>query len=349
MLTESHYALKKHVQCQDRKTYKLHMCGLCHALGDAYGLTSRLLTMHDMILLNLLTSAQQPTAPAVIERRCPLNPLMKVRTNNSSGSQFAAAASVALGAASLQDHIEDSDGRDLFAQLGRWWMNGKQAVAEQLLAQLGFDPAPLRALPAAQSHAERDAHADPAAPTASIAAALFGMTATLAEAPHNAPALALAGTHYGTFIYLADAHRDLSRDLQRGDFNPLRAFADGGKLSDEGVRWLAARISAALEGVRAALAQVDFARDAATVRGLLTRPLEELLAKLGVGELAPACSTCAPTASRIEIQSMGDKRKRRKRSHDDGVASCCCDVSCCCCLDCDCGDCDCNCCSCDCD
>jgi len=78
MLTQSHYSACNLHDAQDRAAYRLHMCGLCHALGDSYGLPARLLTNHEMIVLNLLTSAQRPQAPDVVTRRCPLNPLLKV-------------------------------------------------------------------------------------------------------------------------------------------------------------------------------------------------------------------------------------------------------------------------------
>ena len=95
MLTKSHYAARQYVCAHDRATYRWHMCGLCHALGDDYGLTTRLLTNHDMILLNLLTEAQYPQETPTVMRRCPLNPRRKVPTNQEAASRFAAATAPA--------------------------------------------------------------------------------------------------------------------------------------------------------------------------------------------------------------------------------------------------------------
>jgi hypothetical protein len=43
------------------------MCGLCHSLGDNYGMLARLITNYEMTLLNILTSAQQETEMALPE------------------------------------------------------------------------------------------------------------------------------------------------------------------------------------------------------------------------------------------------------------------------------------------
>ena len=92
MLTRlRHQTASNFATCRDRSTYRTHMCGLCHALGDEYALLSRLLTLQETILLNLLVSAQREEAPGNATRRCPLNPTRKVNTNQDIASQFAAA------------------------------------------------------------------------------------------------------------------------------------------------------------------------------------------------------------------------------------------------------------------
>jgi len=77
MLKQTHKLVTGLSDPESGKTYKLHMCGLCHALGDTYGLPYRLLTSHEMILLNMLITAQQNEEPVVAIRRCPLNPFKR--------------------------------------------------------------------------------------------------------------------------------------------------------------------------------------------------------------------------------------------------------------------------------
>ena len=41
MLTKQHRLAAKIIHPQKRRAYKAYMCGLCHALGDSYGLPHR--------------------------------------------------------------------------------------------------------------------------------------------------------------------------------------------------------------------------------------------------------------------------------------------------------------------
>lgn len=344
MLTQSHYAARRLVRCGDKPAYRKHMCGVCHALGDDYGLPYRLLTNHDTILLNLLTGAQCADESATVMRRCPLNPARFVRTNQDDASRFAAAVSVGLANASVEDDIADTDGHALIARLGRAVLPSGAALRQ--LTGMGFDAAALETLTAQQSAAEAIPDADPAAPTAAVSAALFTMTARLAGNPMNKPALAIIGAHYGTYIYLADAHRDLAQDIRHGDFNPLRPFAQDGALSAAGKVWLAAHIEALRSAIQTALDNLTLYRD--TVRYLLTAPLDDLLATLRGVDVGGAC--CAMFAD------SGERKKHKRHDGwwcDGSDCDCCCD--CCDCCDC-CGrrgrrgddDCDCDCCDGDC-
>lgn len=312
MLTKSHYASKKFVRCRDKAAYRVHMCGLCHALGDDYGLPYRLLTTHDTILLNLLTSAQQPQADAVVMRRCPLNPLAQVPTYQNAASTFAAAVSVRLANISVQDDIDDGDGRGLIARLAAAMLQRPEHTAADRLTALGFDAAPLNSLTAQQSHAERHTDHDPAQPTAQASAALFAATAQTAGMTVNAPALATVGGHYGTYVYLADAYRDLADDLRQGAFNPLRAFVDGQTLTTAGRDWLRERLEAARNGMQTALTDVRLMRDADTVRYLLLKPLDELVVSLGGAAIYE--KVCGGSCS----VSYADGEKRKRKSKDSG-------------------------------
>ncbi|MEL6148861.1 MAG: DUF5685 family protein [Chloroflexota bacterium] len=294
MLTESHYAALRLIRCSDKPAYRKHMCGVCHALGDDYGLPYRLLTNHETILLNMLTGAQCKDESNTVMRRCPLAPVRFVRTNQDSGSAFAAAVTVALAAVNADDDIADGD--SIIARLTRALLNRPEQTAFSRLAAFGFDLSAMQTLGTAQTHAEQT-DTDPAAPSATVAAALFEMTAKLSGSPENAPALATAGAHYGRYIYLADAHRDLAADMKSGDFNPLRPFvqmADGvATLSDEGEAWLVAQMNAILDGIREAMRGVRLHRDRATLTYLLTAPAKKLLGTLTGEPFGKVCRTCA--------------------------------------------------------
>ncbi|HLA42924.1 MAG TPA: DUF5685 family protein, partial [Aggregatilineales bacterium] len=139
MLSKQHQFATHITDTSKRKAYKMHMCGLCHALGDSYGLLARWLTSHEMILLNMLTSAQRETVTPAVIRRCPLNPMLTVSTNQDNASQFAAAVAVGLAKVSVADDVQDSGGRDLIAQLASQMLKRANRTALQTLENLGFD------------------------------------------------------------------------------------------------------------------------------------------------------------------------------------------------------------------
>ena len=174
MLTslQHHFTLRL-TDPHERRVYSTYQCGLCHALGDGYGLPSRLITSHELILLNLLTSAQSADEPVIAQRRCPLNPLLKVAANWDIASQLAAAVAVELAHVQFADDVRDSDGRDVTGRVGVWMLHGRHQTALQVLGNLGVDVGILTRLSEQQALAESDESQDPAEPSAQASAALF--------------------------------------------------------------------------------------------------------------------------------------------------------------------------------
>lgn len=281
MLTQQHRFANQILHPQRQQAYKTHMCGLCHALGDGYGLPFRLLTGHEMILLNLLVTAQRETEAAVTLRRCPLNPSRWVTTNQDEASDFAAAAAVALAQVSLEDTVRDSAGKHLPARLGRRLMKRPYRMALAMLARLGLAGGALTQLGPQQLLAEADEADDPARPTAEASAQLFARTAHLAGQPANETALATIGACYGTYIYLMDAYRDFPEDMQQGHYNPLRRFwvqrENSFSLSHQGLGWLLERFKQLRAEIKAQLGQVQLHRHEALLADLLTGPLTHMI------------------------------------------------------------------------
>jgi hypothetical protein len=316
MLTKQHHFASRIIDLEKRRAYKTHMCGLCHALGDGYGLPIRLLTSHEMILLNLLTSAQRRDEPAVVMRRCPLNPLVKVRTNHDTASKFAAAASVELASVSVADDIEDSGGRDLAARVLGRVLHKPQQTALKTLESLGFDVEGLTQLGVRQAAAEQDDAQDASQPSAAASAALFAMTARLADAQENADALGIVGANYGAYLYLMDAFRDYPSDMRHGNYNPLRRFGEqvGGTytLSLEGLKWLLARFEKVQAAIREQIGKLHFYQYQEVIRQLLTEPVDKIVyalwkqtrsqqglafAQLGMADALKAAAFVLPTTS----------------------------------------------------
>jgi hypothetical protein len=294
MLTQQHRFANQILHPQRQRAYKTHMCGLCHALGDNYGLPFRLLTSHEMILLNLLVTAQQETEPEIVPRRCPLNPLKWVATNQDAAAQFAAATAVGLAQVSLDDKIWDAGGCNssrrqhygshLPAYVGRWFLAKPYRLALALLKRLGLATETLTGLGLQQSLAENDETQDPTRPTAEASAQLFAMTARLAGQPTNEATLARLGASYGAYIYLMDAYRDFPEDMRNDHYNPLRRFCQQREeiysLSSSGLQWLLERFKQLRTDIQAHLKELQLYRHETLLVELLTGPLTHMIEDL---------------------------------------------------------------------
>lgn len=284
MLTKQHRFASQLRNPHHRHSYRLHMCGVCHALGDSYGLVARWLTSHEIILLNILTRAQMPNPSTVVMRRCPLNPLRHVPTNADVASQFAANVAVSLAHISVTDDLQDA-GAHYGTQFAQWLLSKPYRAALQSLSTAGFDTETLTTLSQYQAAIEVDATGgDPTQPTATTSAHLFAMTARLADHTDNEEPLAIIGAAYGAYLYLMDAFRDYPKDIINGDYNPLQPYTEANgptfSLSAEGMTWLYERFSALRQSIQRELPRLHFYHSADVVTDLLCRPLDHILEQL---------------------------------------------------------------------
>jgi len=353
MLTKQHRYATRITNARHRQAYRLHMCGLCHALGDDFGLLARWLTSYEMILLNLLTNAQRPAAPASVPRRCPLNPTRMVATNTDSGSHLAAAAAVALAKVSVVDDVQDGGG--LGARALNRLMERANAAALRALQDLDFEAQAITQLSTQQPAAEADPQQDPTTPTAATCAALFAATAQLAAQPHNAEPLSRLGAHYGAYLYLMDAYRDFAQDMLRGDYNPLHRYAlqtgAAFSLSEDGRRWLLGRFERIRVAMQTELGQVQLARYADLLEEMLYSGLAgaiddlrqsqaRVFRRLGWADALKAAFFLVPITGTF---TNGEPLPKKKRDHNHdscvGGSGWYCDPGGCTGSDCDCSSC----------
>lgn len=283
MLTKSHYAARHYVTAKDRTLYRQHMCGLCHTLGGQYGFATRLLTNHEAILLSILTNAQHPAEMSTVTQRCPLNPSRKMIGNDDIAGQFAAATAITLAAISVDDDVQDSNGRDVVAKMADRLLKNPQHKALQNMAKLGFDIDILRQLNSRQSGVEQN-DGNSEIPSSIAAGKLFEMTAVLAGNEANKESLSDIGKQYGAYLYFADAYRDFAQDIAKGDYNPLRRFSIQWNghlmLSHAGLDWLLGRLRDILSTIQREITILRLYRYEDTVTRFLTKPIIALIRKL---------------------------------------------------------------------
>jgi len=283
MLTNQHRFVARMIHCEERTDYKKHMCGVCHALGDDYGFLSRLITNHEIILLNMLTEAQCETPSDDVIRRCPLNPRLNVKTNQTVSSRFAAAIAVMLVNTSVEDDLRDGKGLQLPTRLLKAMTARLATRAHETLSALAFDTTKLLSLQDEQSHAEAN-NGNPMTPSMQSSATIFAMTGTLSGQPHNQRALATVGANYGAYLYLLDALKDYSEDYHTGQYNPLISYArvtdTALVLEQDGIEWLKSQFEDILTQIRDGLDSLQLHQYQSALETMLIEPIQRVLNRL---------------------------------------------------------------------
>lgn len=257
-----------------------HLCGLCLTLRDRHGHLARLVTNYDGLLVSVLVEAQAPElSPHRTAAPCALRGFARadVVDARAEGARLAAAASLALAAGKIGDHLTDRDGiygRPLVGAAARRVAERWSRASEREAASLGFDDAVLRDALRRQPLLEARGGLtllELTEPTETAVSAVFARTGELAGKPHNVPALAEAGRFFGRLAHLLDAVEDLEADRRSGAYNPI--LATGTPLEE--VRRLC---DDAAHGIELAVADLDLERRR-LVRALLVDEVRRAVAR----------------------------------------------------------------------
>lgn len=201
-------------------------CGLCHTLGQRYGVAARFILNYDFTFLAILLSP--PEEGATTQSRCVAHPVhRRVIQTPTPALELAADESVILAYWQLRDGVEDHDWlhglkyRGLSAVLEPAYHKASQArpdfdrrTRQQLLrlAELETENCPSIDLPA-------DAFA-----------ALLAAAADEVADPVRRRVLSQLLYHLGRWVYLVDGADDLKKDALSGNYNPVAlryGLADG--------------------------------------------------------------------------------------------------------------------------
>lgn len=279
MLSSKNTLLSCNIDNSNRHIYRTHMCGLCHGLGDEYGLPFRLLANHETITLNLITSSQLEDIGKVAIRRCPLNPFYHVQTNLGISCRFATAVSIALYKASIEDDIYDARGRNFFAKVINNKISKPFSHAIEILDNLGFGTYDFIQLSSNQVKSESDPGKDSSEPTSKMCEKIFNFSALITGLPQNLIPLASVGGSIGSYLYLRDAFCDLPKDISQKNYNPLLVFLKENNeeyfiLSKEGLNWLVERVKRYHSNIAYSLRKIKFYRYHSLIKAAITHPIE---------------------------------------------------------------------------
>lgn len=234
----------------DYQYYKAAYCGLCRRMGKVCGKASRLCLSYDMVFLFLLRSYLCSESHGFEKHVCRVNPLVKKKMLSDSESlRYASAVSGILAALRFRDDVSDERGfRRFGAKCGAGvsirWLKRADRLYPGLAA--GIEERLGRLYEKEKSYAESGEQG----PAADECAGLFGEALAYVcsyglEDDRAAFAIASAvGKYVGRWNYLVDAADDLSRDAEKGRFNPFLISYGRHDLSDDEKNTLACLLAA---------------------------------------------------------------------------------------------------------
>jgi len=241
---------------EELKRFGRAYCGLCHALGERYGLPARFILNYDFTFLAILLSG--PEEGPVRRRRCIAHPVRgRDRLEPSAALALAADESVILAYWQARDGVEDHD-----------WLHGvkyravsgvlEPAYRKAAAARPGFDGSTRRQLGLlAELERERCPSMDRAADAFAV---LLREAAQEVDEPVRRRVLEQLLYHLGRWVYLVDAADDLKRDAASGGYNPvaLRYGLSEGVWTEESRRSFAATLDQSIRMMASAFELWDF-------------------------------------------------------------------------------------------
>ena len=357
-----------------RLQWTAHICGVCLALKDRYGLLSRLATNYDAALLSVLYDAQTPQPQAERLSHCPFRRSFRAEivAANSPGVKYAAAMALVMASSKIRDHLHDNQGRLRLARgvamgISNRWMR----AARETTTSLGLDAEiiedQIRRQIVVEARPDQE-FSFYARPTELAVGAAFGHTAVLANRSHNSEVLHEMGKMFGRIMVLLDSYQDYATDFRTQSFNALAAAFKEAEWEQQASRIFHQAYSA----LRECFYQLDLPHPA-LLRALLIRQLQKrghTTLQICDG-LSPSCRplrvkpAVARSASLLNsAHQQGEDEQEAQQEEDEEedqaegqaprdlgwclMAPYCCDCSSCDCSDCnccegDCGGCDCDC------
>lgn len=203
---------------EEKQRYKAVYCGLCHSLGERYGVSARMGLTYDLTFLALLLSSLYEPDERSGQSRCIVHPCKKHSYAMNKYTDYAADMTIALMYHKCLDDWNDEKklSRKCYASM---LFGFYRQVKERWPVQCECIEKELETI----SEIERNATLDPDGTANSFGRLMAGIF--VMEKDHWEPYLQKIGYGLGRYIYLADAAVDLRQDLRKGNYNPLASLS----------------------------------------------------------------------------------------------------------------------------
>lgn len=206
------------LKVKDLRKYKAYYCGLCRTLKDEYGFMGQMTLTYDMTFAVILLSSLYESIAEVEMHRCKVHPVKKQPMLRNEITSYAAAMNVLLAYYHMEDDWQDD--RKVSSLLTKNMIQGKaKKIIEQYPKQSRVIRESLQKLSACEKEESQDIDR---------AAGCFGeLMAEIFVYKEDiwAKTLRKIGFYMGKFIYIMDAYEDLSEDIKKNRYNPLKTLA----------------------------------------------------------------------------------------------------------------------------
>lgn len=194
--------------------YKSFYCGLCHVLGEKYGLFSRITLTYDMTFLALFFASFYGEKTTCTEKRCFVHPFKKQMAASCDALEYAAAMNVALAYHNCLDDWHDDKnvlkGTEAFL-IKRHYKKIKKLYPQQC--------ASIEKCIKDLSETEKKGILEPDLAANSFAELMGELF--VYKNDENKELICSFAHDLGKFIYIMDAACDIKTDLRKEKYNPL--------------------------------------------------------------------------------------------------------------------------------
>ena len=200
---------------EEKERYRAAYCGLCHTLGDKYGLKARMGLTYDLTFLSLLLSSLYEPAETGGNSRCIVHPCKKHPYIVNSCTEYAADMTVALVYHKCLD-----DWKDERKKTRKWYASLLEESYQKVKGKWPEQCNGIELQIAELSKIESD---DSLPPDMAINCCGYLMESIFTY-QHDfwEKDLRKLGFGLGRFIYFADAVIDYEKDCKAGAYNPLK-------------------------------------------------------------------------------------------------------------------------------
>ena len=218
-------ACKPEMRLKEFEMYKAVYCSLCKELGRLYGPLARMTLSYDFAFLAILNMSLSSDKCSLTRKTCTCNPLKKCQyLSEKSGLKMPASAAMIMLYYKLLDNIDDEKGikKVLYLALRGIYSKAHKKAAKEYpdIENIFLDYIKEQKLLEAENCESADRAADP------TAKALSKVFEFCSDDETEKRILSRMGYCIGRYIYLLDAACDLEEDVKKGNYNPLKTYAE---------------------------------------------------------------------------------------------------------------------------